>query len=437
MKLKYCLLVILWPIINSGAQQTPAVKPLAIGDTLPPIVFDNLLNYKHTTARLGDFKAKLIILDFWSSWCGSCIRLFPFMDSLQRQYKNDIKILLVNTRSRQSGDDKKKILGIMDKVEKRTGSAISLPVIFNADLLDKYFPLQYLPHEVWLNEKGVVLAITSSEEVTIKNINALLAGKSLSLHEKKDQPGFDPGQPLFVNGNGGDGSKFMSRSLFTGYIEGLKNNIGQSFKDNQGRLYIFNQPLITLCRMAYPAEFIYPYNRLVLDVKEPQQFLGYTDIDSIYNNLYCYDLIVPNATEQQLRGYLRHDLQRTLNISVSNGKKLMTCRILTSTEKLQKCYTKGGPSKWDLDKYSSKRYMQNQPIATVVDVLNKYFKTPLIDETNIHKNIDILLPDSLSDTTALLTSLKDCGFSIREEVREVPVTIITDKSNLYNQAKNE
>lgn len=427
MKLKLFILALLCPLLNLFAQSPPLVKPLSIGDTVPPVVFNAVLNYKDTTAKLSDFKAGLIILDFWSSWCGACIKLFPFMDSLQKQFKNDIKILLVNTRSKVSGDDKKKISTIMDKVKKRTGKPIDLPVIYNTELLDQYFPHQYLPHEVWLNEKGIVVAITSSEEVTVKNINSFLQGRVGPLHLKKDQRDFDPGKPLFANGNGGNGSGFMYRSLFTPYIEGLRNNIGQSFNNGISRLYVFNQSLLTLCRMAYSGQFIYPSNRLVLDVAEPRQFLGYADTDSMYNNRYCYDLIVPGASEETLRSYLRQDLQRTFNITVCNEKRTMKCRVLTTTNKLAKSYTKGGVSKWDFDEYSTKKYMQNQPIATVVQVLNTWFKIPLMNETGLEKNIDITLPKNLSDTTAMLKALKDAGFKIEEKTMEVPVTIISDK----------
>ena len=56
------------------------IKPLKIGDKVPDIEFKNIINYKSKTARLSDFKGKLVILDFWGTWCTSCIAAFPKME---------------------------------------------------------------------------------------------------------------------------------------------------------------------------------------------------------------------------------------------------------------------------------------------------------------------------------------------------------------------
>src|SRR4051812_25763412 len=113
----YCLLASLCPAASTCAQSPPAaVRPLSIGDTVPDIAFTHLVNYKSATAKLSDFKGRLVILDFWSSWCGNCIRLFPYMDSLQQAFKGQVQVILVNTKSRASKDDSQKISRILRQV---------------------------------------------------------------------------------------------------------------------------------------------------------------------------------------------------------------------------------------------------------------------------------------------------------------------------------
>jgi cytochrome oxidase Cu insertion factor (SCO1/SenC/PrrC family) len=61
----------------------PEIQPLSIGDKVPDIQFENILNYKSKKAKLSDFKGKLVILDMWSTSCTFCIAAFPKMEELQ------------------------------------------------------------------------------------------------------------------------------------------------------------------------------------------------------------------------------------------------------------------------------------------------------------------------------------------------------------------
>ncbi len=157
-------------------------KPLAIGDAVPDITFTNLVNYPTQTARLSDFKGKLVILDFWATWCGSCIAAFPKLQKLQEGFKNDLQVLMVATH--QSGDDAEKINSILTRL-KKNNKAVKLPVTIN-DIAPKLFPHTGLPHYVWIGKEGRVLAVTRTEEVTLQNISAAISGKPLNVAQKKD-----------------------------------------------------------------------------------------------------------------------------------------------------------------------------------------------------------------------------------------------------------
>ncbi len=52
MKLIYCLMIFFCPLMSIG--QT--AKPLTVGDVLPELTFQKVINYKDTTAKLSDFK---------------------------------------------------------------------------------------------------------------------------------------------------------------------------------------------------------------------------------------------------------------------------------------------------------------------------------------------------------------------------------------------
>jgi len=49
--------------------------------------------------RLSDFKDKIVILDFWATWCGPCIASFPHTQEIARKYKDQGVVVLASGTS--------------------------------------------------------------------------------------------------------------------------------------------------------------------------------------------------------------------------------------------------------------------------------------------------------------------------------------------------
>ena len=422
----------LLPIL-SGAQ-SPPVKALTIGDTVPDIVFNNVTNYKNTTAKLSDFKGKLIILDFWSTWCGSCIALFPHMDSLQREFGKNLQIILVNTKSKMTNDDEPKIKKTLERVRTRTGISLPMPVVYNSEKLDDYFPCITIPHEVWINKDAKVIGITSADEVNAENIKSILSGRDVRMKLKKDRFDVDLQRPLFIDGNGGDGSETIYRSIITNYLDGINGSSGIWHKDNKTTgLYLINQSLSSITEMIYADEMVKNIkvvhsNRIVMDVRDKRKFDTKSSDSFYYQNLFSYELMIPPTTDSAIFEYARQDLKRYFNISVKYELRKIKCLVLTAPSGIDGLKnTKKEAKDLDLEKASLKKYIHNYPPQFIIGLLNNYIGIPLIDETNITKNISVDLPFHLNDITRLKESFLQAGLSLKEENRMLEVVVITDK----------
>jgi thiol-disulfide isomerase/thioredoxin len=67
---------------------------LRIQGVLQRATFENL---EGETVQLSDYKGKIVLVDFWETWCSPCLMVFPAMDSLRTEYGDQFEVLAVNT----------------------------------------------------------------------------------------------------------------------------------------------------------------------------------------------------------------------------------------------------------------------------------------------------------------------------------------------------
>ena len=179
MKLIYCLMILLCPYPGKSQPGT-RLQPLTVGDRVPGITFKHILNTHYTSASLSSFTNKLVLVDFWATWCSACIREFPKLDSLQTHFKDRLQVLLVSS---STSDDVKGIQLFFKKHYNPAGKKYALTAVVNDVQMATLFPHISLPHIVWIY-KSKVIAITDGEEITAANIEAVLDGEPVKLELK-------------------------------------------------------------------------------------------------------------------------------------------------------------------------------------------------------------------------------------------------------------
>ncbi|HSS49698.1 MAG TPA: TlpA disulfide reductase family protein [Thermoanaerobaculia bacterium] len=77
-------------LVALGAAAVAAPQPLRIGDPVPPFSLQTL---DGKTLSIASLKGKVVLLDFWATWCGPCRQAMPELKALLQ--KNTGKPLVV------------------------------------------------------------------------------------------------------------------------------------------------------------------------------------------------------------------------------------------------------------------------------------------------------------------------------------------------------
>jgi thiol-disulfide isomerase/thioredoxin len=156
------------------AQSNSSNKYLTVGDQMPDVQITNVINSNFKSAKISDYKGKIVLLDFWATWCSTCINAFPEMESLQRKFGNEIQVLLVNPKREEN--TKSAVKFIVDQTSEKMGRPFKLPIVFSDNALTANFDFYSIPHCVWIGRDGKIIAITGKPEVTAENLQKVIAG---------------------------------------------------------------------------------------------------------------------------------------------------------------------------------------------------------------------------------------------------------------------
>ncbi|SEN01421.1 Thiol-disulfide isomerase or thioredoxin [Mucilaginibacter gossypiicola] len=164
------------------SQTNPQKKYLHIGDKIPDLIITNLINSKKKILELSKSRGKVVILDFWNTYCSSCIDGFEELDSLQKAYPDQLQVLLVNA----GGDTKRTVDIVIKRTKAWSSHGFDLPIVFPDSVVHPYFKFRPVPHTIWIDKNGFIIGITGKKEVNPKNVAKAISGEKLTMEEKID-----------------------------------------------------------------------------------------------------------------------------------------------------------------------------------------------------------------------------------------------------------
>ncbi len=99
--------------------------------------------------KLSDYKGKVVIIDFWATWCGPCRKGIPDIISIQNDYKNDVVIIGISL-------DGEKTLKDVPGFVKDYG--INYPIVYGDEkVVAAYGGIEGIPTAFVVDKKGNVV----------------------------------------------------------------------------------------------------------------------------------------------------------------------------------------------------------------------------------------------------------------------------------------
>lgn len=129
-----------------------------------------LLDVDGAEVKLSDFKGKVVLLDFWATWCGPCVQAMPQLQSLFENYKGkNVVILGINSWER----DQDVVKPFLEEKN------ITYRILVDPDneVIAKY-GVTGIPTFFIIDKKGFIrhshIGLPSDESIIQKNIDELL-----------------------------------------------------------------------------------------------------------------------------------------------------------------------------------------------------------------------------------------------------------------------
>ncbi len=301
---------------------------------------------------------KVVVLEFWATWCGPCVAAIRHLNELAEKFKDQPVQFVALT-----AEDEATIKPFLTKRPIKAWVALDTNKAMN-----KAYGVVGIPHTVVLGKDGVIAAITHPTELTEQHLSDLLAGQRIFLPEQRDAeentPRREPddknqGQALFevlvrpstfTNSTGfGGGGRFTAR--------------GYTIRDLLPRA--FDQPMLSPVRILTNGPL--PAGR--------------------------YDFIVVQTpgTEENVSALLQQALKSAFGLTGKKETKEMDVMLLKAKKPnapgLAVSPTEGGAARYGPGIVEGTELS----LADVASALERGLNKPVLDETGLTNRYDVSL----------------------------------------------
>ncbi len=350
-------------------------------------------------------QGKVVVLEFWATWCKPCIESIPHLNQLAAQFDQDVIFIAVTDEPRATVEPKLDKLNIHSWIACDTDRSVF-----------KNFNVTGLPHTVIIDADGVVAGITSPHHLTSEKLSRVVRGERAEIGGpyKQIAPGFfdweltaDPGLPR---------AEIRSSSI----------NENTNFQSEQDRLTGMANSALSYAMWAWDT------GRGRIRTEE---------FDAPWSDLFDIAVIVPSGDESDLKAAVQRLLQSRLGLIIEWENIETSTLVLRQSDDLRLKLIKQAQHSDETSNtettmdhevlQSNKRFLWNRRTVKgdTLESLRQYIEDfswlPVIDETGLDGfyswSLELAYTDR-QDKAPIVA--RELGLLLTNEQRSVPMLVI-------------
>ena len=392
-------LVLLLLLTHVGLIQPGLAQPQK-GEPVGNLSFSTLLNAPKKAITLDELRGKIVLIEFWATWCAPCVEAMPHLSALQRRHADKLQIITVSDESPA-------------RIGKYLTARPATPwfAVDTAHALTQTFPHHVIPHSVLIAPDGRLLAQTEPRAITDQVIDSLWRQQVVHLPEKTDNSLTVP-EILTTYFKAAD--SVTSRFVIQGEIKGapgMRTNHLNEVAFRHRRITALNLSLASLYRIAHND---FPYRRTI-------DRTGSTD----RSPTYCLDLIT--STPDRLLPTMQQELASRFDMQARIEPQAKDVNVLRITDLAK--FDQIPRNQSGQRTYSGRQGEIDQQAVTMTDFA-EYLETYgpgkriVVDETGREDLLDIRFSYQPEDPKSLPAVLSAMGLSLEKEQHTVDMLIL-------------
>jgi len=373
-----------------------------IGDRPPAMGLEKLLQAPEgAKASWAALKGKVVVLEFWATWCGPCVAAIPHLNELANTFKDEpVQFIAV------TDEDEKIINTFLRRKPIRAWVGLDTDKSMFKD-----YAVTGIPHTVVIDKKGKIVAITHPTMLTEQIMKDVLAGRRLALASpsKDHRDGIRPGYVPYSGTH-------EETNLFQVVIRPtpLEMQNGSSMASGNGSLTICGNTVFGVLSSCYNINPV----RVITNSALPEG---------------KFDFIVktPSKDGEVAQACLKQAVEVTFGIRARRETREIPVYVLSvlksGTDNFTPTASTGGSSG-----QSGPGRLQaiNQPVASLASGLESSLGTPVLDETGLTNNYDFELKwteasEGQAKPEAIVAAVRDqLGLQLSPARRAVELVIV-------------
>lgn len=136
-----------WLLVAQRQQIPAASRPAADNSVRKRAPDFELTTFDGKGIRLEDLRGKVVLLNFWATWCPPCKAEMPDLNALHQQYGAEHDFLVLGVNDDESAD-------VVGAFARQQGIAFPLLLDPHGLVMEKLFDVRYLPTSYIIDREG-------------------------------------------------------------------------------------------------------------------------------------------------------------------------------------------------------------------------------------------------------------------------------------------